>query len=150
MLLLNALMLTCKLPFGQYSVKIATFDGSTHAPTNLVKLSWLQSLICCKDPVISAGITSINACLFIVDVTDHFQFQQDGACKVELVDRKSFHCNQLPLVNTHLCKHLLRRSRRYVAVARLQVIKFDRGLNQTSHVCSVLNAYDLCPERCRL
>ena len=49
--------LTCRLPLGQYSVRIAVFSGSTQAPINLVRLSWVASFTCTK---VYSFITSVQ------------------------------------------------------------------------------------------
>lgn len=42
-------MKTCKLPLGQYSVRITGCGESRQAPTNLQMFWWLKSLHWCKD-----------------------------------------------------------------------------------------------------
>ena len=50
-------VLTCKLPLGQYCVKMHRFGGSTQAPMKTVKFSWDISLIC-KNVVESTRLKS--------------------------------------------------------------------------------------------
>lgn len=46
--------LTCRLPRGQYSVRIQMFGGSVQAPTNLVRCSFCISRICRWEPASGA------------------------------------------------------------------------------------------------
>lgn len=47
--------LTCRLPRGQYSVRIQMLGGSVQAPTNLVRCSFCTSRICRGQPALAAG-----------------------------------------------------------------------------------------------
>ena len=74
-------VLTCKLPLGQYCVKMHRFGGSTQAPMKTVKFSWDISLIC-KNVVESTRLKStqtkkLNKCKrrkYPVKMTESYHF----------------------------------------------------------------------------
>ena len=74
-------VLTCKLPLGQYCVKMHRFGGSTQAPMKTVKFSWDISLIC-KNVVESTRLKStqtkkLNKCKrrkYPVKITESYHF----------------------------------------------------------------------------
>ena len=109
--------LTCRLPRGQYSVRIQMLGGSVQAPTNLVKCSFCTSRICKwgqHQGLAEASSVSVSA---LTSLSGAFPPGLDRGLRGKLLVPRPTVSNNLKITNVPFHQSTVKRHGKYIVAS---------------------------------